>query len=471
VDAPFGMPWPKGVPLLSSIVDVAVVGAGLSGLVSAYRLHQAGAEVLILEAKNRVGGRLMTSATGAGVGVDSGGSWIGPRHQAVLALLNEFDIDLVPQFTDGANLLHVRGRTYRYKGEVPRLRPHEMLDLARAQWALDRMAARLGSPPWPGGFAARLDERTLGAWMRRRVRTAAARLVLNLVTAASFGCRPEELSLLAFAAHVHGCGGLADLIGTSDGALANRILGGAAELPTHLARRLGDRVRLDHAVVEIRRSPDHVELFSRTHPPVCARRVVVAVDPATANAIGHHPPLPVERSELQRRWQMGSGIKAHVIYRRAWWRDQGLSGAAVTDTGTARLTFDVSPTSAEPGVLMAFLGVAAIDDPGLLQPDAATRRRQRVLDDLTKLFGPDAQDADEYVEQDWANEPWQSGCVPRVPAGVLGTGHPWLTRPVGPVHWAGAETSHLGEAHMDGAVRAGQRAAEDVLATLTVART
>jgi monoamine oxidase len=452
---------------LSSTVDVAVVGAGLSGLVSAYRLHQAGAEVVVLEAKNRVGGRLLTSTIRAGVGVDSGGSWVGPRHKAVLALLDEFEIDLVPQFTDGVNLLRVRGRTYRYKGDVPRLRPHEMLDLARAQWSLDRMATRLGSPPWSGGFAARLDEKSLGAWIRRHVYTDAARLVLEVATAASFGCRPQELSLLAFAAQVHGCGGLADLIGVRDGALANRIAGGAATLPAHLARHLGDRVRLEHPVVRIQRSPDRVTLFSHAHQPVHARRVIVAADPATVNSIAHQPPLPVERAELQRRWQMGSGIKAHVIYERPWWRDRGLTGAAVTDTGTVRLTFDVSPAVAEPGVLMTFLGLAATDNPELLRPDSAPqRRRQRVLDELAELFGPDAERAKDYVEQDWTDEPWQSGCVPRLPTGVLQAGHPWLTRPVGPVHWAGAETSHVGQAHMDGAVRAGQRAADEVLATL-----
>lgn len=451
---------------LLSIIDVAVVGAGLSGLVSAYRLHRAGAEVVVLEAKNRVGGRLLTSASGAGVRVDSGGSWVGPSHEAVLALLDELAIDLVPQFTDGENLLRVRGRIHRYKGDVPRLRPHELLDLACAHWAIDRMANRLGAPPWPDAFAARLDERSLGAWLRRRVRTAAARLILEVATAASFGCRPEELSLLAFVAHVRGCGGFADLIGTSDGALANRIEGGAAALPARLAECLGDRVRLDHPVTEIRRSADQTTLVSPAHPPVHARRVVVAVDPATASSIGHHPSLPVERDVLQRRWQMGTGIKAHVIYERPWWRDRGLTGASVADTGSVRLTFDVSPAGSGPGVLMTFLGLAATDDPQLLEPASATRRRQCVLDDLTRLFGPEARLAQDYVEQDWTSEPWQNGCVPRVPTGVLRTGYPWLTRPAGAVHWAGAESSHLGEGHMDGAVRAGQRAADEVLAAL-----
>ncbi len=418
---------------------------------------------MVLEAKNRVGGRLLTSRTPAGVGVDSGGSWVGPRQDAVLALLGELGIDLVPQYSEGANLLRVRGRTYRYEGDVPRLRPHELLDLARMQCAVNRLTARLGAPPWSGGFAARLDERTLRTWMRRHVRTAAARLVLEASTAASFGCRPEELSLLAFAAHVRGNGGLGDLIGVRDGALAYRISGGAARLPALLAERLDDRVRLGHPVTEIRRSAEHVTLIGHDRPPVHARRVIVAVDPATADSITHDPPLPLERAELQRRWEMGTGIKAHVLYRRPWWRDQGLSGAAVTDTGTTRLTFDVSPPEGEPGVLLAFIGLAATDDPKLLEPGSASRRREHVLSDLALLFGPDARNAENYVEQDWAGEPWQTGCVPRVPTGVLATGQPWLGRPAGAVHWAGAESSHLGEGHLDGAVRAGQRAADEVL--------
>ena len=453
---------------MSKAVDAAIVGAGLSGLVSAYRLQRAGADVVVLEAKDRVGGRLMTSASRSGIGVDSGGSWVGLRQQAVLALLEEFGIGLVPQYADGVNLLRIGGREYRYQGEIPRLRPHEMLDLGRAMWVLDRIAKRLGAPPWTGDFAARVDERSLGAWMRRNVRTAASRLVLEMVTAASFGCRPTELSLLTFSAHVHGSGGLRDLIGVSDGALAYRIAGGAAALPARLAESLGDRVRLGHAVTEIERHAEQVILTGPGRPPVRARRVIVAVDPATATFIAHRPALPAGRAELQQRWQMGSGIKAHVVYRRPWWRERGLTGAAITDAGTARITFDVSPPETGEGVLTTFLGLPVSDDPALLAPDARDRRRQRVLEDLAALFGPDVWDFEDYVEQDWTREPWQAGCLLRVPTGVLSAGRPWLTEPVGALHWAGSESSHFGEGHMDGAVRAGARAAEEVLAELAM---
>lgn len=183
------------------MVEAVVVGGGLAGLATAWRLRQAGVDVVVLEAKERVGGRLLT-VTGAGVPVDAGGSWVGPGQDAVLGLLKELDIGLVPQHVDGLNLLRVDGRTYRYRGDIPKLGLLRLADLGHAQWSLDRMARRLGPPPWSGGLAQRLDARTLRGWMDRHVRTGTARTVLEVATAASFACRPEELSLLAFAVHV-----------------------------------------------------------------------------------------------------------------------------------------------------------------------------------------------------------------------------------------------------------------------------
>lgn len=142
----------------------------------------------------------------------------------------------------------------------------------------------------------------------------------------------------------------------------------------------------------------------------------------------------------------------------------------MSDTGTTRLTFDVSPPARDdgqaPGVLLALMGLAATDDPEIMAPSAADERRQRVLRDLASFFGPQARSPVGYIEQDWSQEPWQSGCLPRLQPGVLGRYHDWLTKPAGPLHRAGTETSYQWEGHMEGAVRSGIRAAAEVAAAL-----
>jgi monoamine oxidase len=460
----------SGLARQAGSFDVVVIGAGLAGLTTAWKLRSQDIGVVVLEAKDRPGGRLLSLTTSNGIIADGGGSWVGRTHAQVISLLDELSLHLVPQYHDGDNVLRINGRMIRYRGDVPRLGVFALLDIGHAMWALDRIARRLGPPPWSGSFAARLDAQTVGSWMDRRVRTSAGRLTIAVATAASFCCRPEELSLLAFAAHIGGAGGFGSLIAVSDGALAYRITEGAAALTSRIADALSPSLRLNSPVARITRDAVGVTVTGTDGCSYRGRRAVVAVDPATAGRIEHDPPLPMPRRELQERYTLGSGIKAHVVYDRPWWREDGLSGSAASDTGTTRLTFDVSPPATregEPaGVLLALMGLAATDDPDILAPQRADERRNRVIADLARFFGPQARGPVDYIEHDWAQEQWQSGCLPRLQPGVLARGHQWLAHPLGTVHWAGTETSYEWEGHMEGAVRSGIRAADEVVASL-----
>lgn len=450
-------------------VDVAIVGAGLSGLTAAWRLHQVGLDVVVLEAKDRIGGRLRSS-TVCGQIVDTGGAWVGSTQDAVLGLIQELGLHTTAQYNHGAHLIRWRGRIRRYRGPIPRMNPAVLLDLAAAQHRLDRLARTVAGPsPSASRRAARLDEQTLGAWITRNTHTRGARFILATITATSFGCRPEELSLLAFCTHITSAGGLTPVISVQGGALERRIHGGAARLPEELANKLGDRVLLKHPVSTIDRSgADHV-LLTTPSLRVRAQEVVIATDPATAGNIQHNPELPARRAAAEHQYRMGSGMKVHTIYPDAFWRRQGLSGQAIADDGTVRITFDATseaageplgaPCPQQPGVLVTLLGAPLIDDPDLLSPHQTDDRRRRVLADLARLFGPDALHPIGYHEQDWSIEPYQSGCVPCPSPGTLTAAGASLTLPVGRLHWAGAESSARWEGHMDGAVRAGQAAA------------
>jgi monoamine oxidase len=443
-------------------VDVTIVGAGLAGLVAAYRLHQRGQRVLVLEAKSRPGGRLLTLAIPGGV-VDCGATWIGPQQTAVLGLLDELKLDTWQHHYEGRHLLIWNGRPRAFRGDVPRLPLLGLADAAIATWRLDRMARSLiGIEPWQHPRAAEYDAMSLGDWVDRHTRTAGARFFFQLVTGPSFGCKPHELSLLGFLAHVAAGGNLRTLVGGKDAALDRHIVGGAARMCEVLAARLGDRVRYNAAVTAIDQTSD-VATLSTAGGPVRTRRVVLAVDPVTARAIRHAAPLSEQRIALEREFRLGSGIKAHFIYERPFWRDAGLSGQSFANTGFVALTFDVTPPNGA-GVLMTFFG-AAFHDPAVLTPGAANQRRELAIVDLVARFGPEAAHPIDYLEQDWSTERYQSGCVPVAAPGVLTRARDAFTRPIGRVHFAGAETSQVWEGHMDGAVRSGDRVAKEILAS------
>lgn len=452
----------------SAVHDVVVVGAGLSGLVAADALHGRGRAVVVLEAKNRLGGRLLSHALLGGGVVDAGGSWVGPVQPTVLALARELGLETADHHDEGLHLLTLRGRTRSYRGSVPPLPPPALADLALALWRLDRLVRSVpATRPWEAPHATRLDRTTLGHWMGRHVPTHPARVILAAACSASFGCRPQDLSLWGFATHVAAAGGLEAMTSVDGGALERRIVGGAQQLCERLAARLPGRVLLGEAVESVSRAaPDAATVATATRR-FHARRVVVATDPVLASVLRHDPPLPPRRREFERRYRMGQGIKVHVVYERPFWRQHGLSGQSTADAGAVRGTFDVSPADGEAGVLMTFLDADGVDRDDLHDPSAAGVRRDLLVRELAGRFGPAATRPLDHLETDWGSEPFQSGCVPAPAPGVLTAARDAVTAPVGRLHWAGAESSPVWEGHMEGAVLAGRRAADEVDRALT----
>lgn len=130
------------------VVDVVVVGAGFAGLTAARELSRLGHDVLVLEGRDRVGGRSYT-ATLAGAPVDLGATFVGPTQEAVLALAAELGCDSVPTYGRGKNLIRWRGKVRSYRSTIPRLSILELLDVSRIQWRFDRISRRVSvAEPW-----------------------------------------------------------------------------------------------------------------------------------------------------------------------------------------------------------------------------------------------------------------------------------------------------------------------------------
>jgi monoamine oxidase len=446
-------------------VDAVVVGAGLAGLAAARALTARGASVAVLEARDRVGGRTLNHDIGDGKVVEVGGQWIGPGQDRLAALARELGVETFPTYATGHNLLEYGGSVRRYRGTIPRINPAVLVDVQQAQTRLNRLARKVPlDAPWEAPNASKLDGQTMATWMRRNMATSSGRMLLELGIEAVWAAQPEDMSLLHVLFYIHSAGSLELLFDTEGGAQQDRFVGGSQRIALRMAEELGEeRVGLGAPVRRIEHGADGVTV--RADDVVArGRRAIVAIAPTLAGRIAYDPPLPGFRDQLTQRMPLGTVAKCMAIYSEPFWRSDGLTGQATSETGPVRLTFDNSPPDGSPGVLLGFLEGRHARELGRVRPD---ERRSAVIDSFTRLFGPRAATPDDYVERLWAEEEWTRGCYGcHMPTGGW-TGYGQALRPpIGPLHWAGAEYAQVWNGYMDGAVRSGHDAADQVVELL-----
>ncbi|GAA5159364.1 FAD-dependent oxidoreductase [Pseudonocardia eucalypti] len=445
--------------------DVAVIGAGLAGLTAARELTRSGHSVVVLEANERVGGRTVNVEVAPGVVADGGGQWVGPGQDHILALIDELGLATFDTHIHGRHVYLRDGRRKLFTGPIPPMSRAAFADFAQAQLRLERMARSVPvDRPWAAKRARRWDGTTFGRWIDVNTLTREARRLLTLCFTIVNGEDPHSTSLLLMLSRIASAGGIGHLIEVTGGAQETRVAGGTQLIALTIAERLGDRVVLGSPVTEVVRDGDGA--LVRSHrAEVRARHVIVAMAPADADRIRFTPELPVRRAALQRKWHNGTESKLFAVYDRPFWRDQGLSGMALTDLPVAGFVIDNSPPDGSLGILLTFVGTAGAgygltwSDEILDDPEA---RRAAFVADLTTIFGPRAAHPVDLLEKDWAHEPWISGCVAARAPGLTTQYTTALTDPVGRVHWASAETATRNEGYMDGAVSEGKRVAQRI---------
>lgn len=453
-------------------VDVAVVGGGLAGLTAARDLVAGGASVLVLEARDRVGGRVLGRDLPNGGVTEGGGEFVGPTQDRIKALADDLGIATFPTYNEGRNLLYRNGRRTPYAtdgplGAVPPVDPAGLANAAAVQEMLNAMAQEVPvDAPWRAEKAAEWDRQTFDSWLSVHAPVPSARFLIDTACTSVFSAEPRELSLLFVLFYIRAAGNeketgnLQRLTDTAHGAQQLRFVGGSQRVPVGLAGRLGDRVRLGAQVRRISRAGARLRVEADTLT-VSARRVVVATPPPLAGRIDFDPPLPANRDQLSQRLPMGAIGKAIAVYPEPFWRADGLNGQVVSDRGTVRVTFDNSPPDASYGALMGFIEA---DEMRRLDGVPEDEIKAEVVADLTAYFGERAASPSGFVVQRWDNERFsRGGPVAFAPPGVLTEYGPWLRRPAGGIHWAGTETSTFWNGYMDGAVRSGERVAREVL--------
>jgi monoamine oxidase len=452
--------------------DVVIIGAGLSGLVAATQLAQKGVDVIVLEARKRVGGRLYTVfpyPSMPNVFIDHGGQWVSPGQTRLMALANNLNVKLFQTPTAGdLDIDSHSGSVIRYRGTdeyPPYWTDADMTAAASGVDALQTMYDTVPlDAPWTAANAEQWDTETLVDWLAENVSSELAQALLLRGVTGVFNSSPGPLSLLAalFVArsaqdlirHFHPTG--PDM----------RFVGGAQQIPIKLAQRLGSRVITEAYVYGIAHSPDGVTAYA-PGLTVQARRAIITLPPALAGRIKYDPPLAAARDHLTESTAMGWVIKVHCIYPTRFWQQENLSGTVASDSGAIQVVVDNSPPGGGPGILVAFIeGDGARE----LAPQPLPVRRAEVLKELGAYFGdlgPQAANPQLYLEKNWGDDAFARGAYGGYwTQGLWTTYGPELRAPIDSLHWAGTETSPDWNGKMEGAVQSGQSAAAEVLAML-----
>jgi monoamine oxidase len=440
-------------------VDVVIVGAGFAGLSAADRLVSAGASVVVLEGRDRVGGRSYTGEV-AGVKVDLGATWVSPRHTAIRDLAARVGCTTTSQFAIGRNVQWLGGKRREYKGTIPPVSPVGVVDMARVQMALEKLVGTIDvEAAWESPDAAKLDAISFGEWLDRKRALPSTRALMTLVSKVQWGASPGDVSLLHALRYIRAVGGINHMLDVENGQQQDRIAETTQEIARRLAEQLGDRVVLNSPVRRIVQDGQGVTVQTGT-ATIQAKHVIVTAAPAHRSDIEFEPALSETAEGLTKTWRMGALSKALVAYETPFWRADGLSGESVTDTGTVFITFDVSPQDG-PGILMAFC------DPRVFDGFSAELRRERVLEQLATLYGSQAESPIDYTDHCWGTDTFAPGGPnPAAPPYATMTYAGALTEPHGRIEWAGTETAGEWAGCMNGAVLTGQRAAERIIARL-----
>jgi monoamine oxidase len=443
--------------------DVIIAGAGLAGLSAAYQLRKAGLNVKVLEARDRVGGRVKNILLRDGTPIEIGGQWAGLDHTTLKDLAKEVGVETFKGHLNGEHLFWNGETLHRFREQNYPLSPEDQTALDDGIARLETLANSLDpTQPWVTANAKTLDTQIFAQWLNENVERDLPKRLLNAMIESLTAAAPHEYSALHAAFMLAMSGGL-DHLFTPELSLAERFVGGSQLICTRLAEKLGYSVLLNAPLESCTYTNNEVTV---TTPQGTFRawHLILAMPPVVMNRILFTPPLPAKRRGLQYHLPQGTVIKFIATYKRPFWREKGLSGWVNSVEPPFYDALDNSPPDSHLGVLTTFIVGETAREISSWTPE---QRKTLVLEQFAKFYGEEALNANEFFELDWNAEIYSEGGYQGnfVLGGWTAYGET-IREAIGPIHFAGSETSGSMYGHMEGAVKSGYRAAQEVQAKL-----
>lgn len=448
------------------MLDCVIVGAGLAGLCAATQLAQRGKEIVLLEAQDRVGGRVASTTLQRGEVVDLGGQWLTSSHDRLMALVDDDGLSTTP--ANSGKLTLVRHGQVRAVAQsdtaTEKTSPFAIADLGQGLMRLRRLAERSATDEiWTAANAAWLDQ-PVEQWVSSNLRTPSGRRDILAAMNAVFEEPLEKIQLRQALVKVREGIDMENLIAASGEIGQVRVLGGLAQVCEKMAAELGDQLRLGQVVKTINQHDDAATVITEDGQQYEASSVVMALPPWLATDFEYEPPLEPWRKETAKKTPPGNVIRCYVAYEHPWWREEGLSGQMSADDGPVRVTFDVTDDAEGRGILTGFFEGG---EASMLTKFSQSMRKRVFRDALVSVFGAQAANPVEYVDCDWGAEPFTRGSHgAHFAPGVWSVSGQQLGKPFGLVHFAGAEYAAKFNGYMEGAVRSGNEAAAAILRLL-----
>ncbi|XP_038228801.1 amine oxidase [flavin-containing] B-like isoform X1 [Dermochelys coriacea] len=440
-----------------------------SGLSAAKLLTESGLSVVVLEARDRVGGRTFTARNKQVQYVDLGGAYVGPTQNRILRLSKELGIETYKVNEVEHLIHHVKGKSYPFKGAFPTMwNPFVILDFNNLWRTMDEMGKEIpNEAPWKAPHAEEWDKMSMQDFIDKVCWTNASKRFATLFVNVDVTSEPHEVSALWFLWYVKQCGGTGRIFSTTNGGQERKFVGGSGQISEKLMERLGGRVKLEKPVVCIDQSGEDVIVKTLDHELYEAKYVISAIPPVLDLKIHFNPPLPPMRNQLISRVPMGSVIKCMMYYKEPFWRKQDYCGTMLIEDEEAVIGMTLDDTKPNCSV-PAIMGFILARKCRRLTHLTKEERKRRICELYAKVLGSEeALHPVHYEEKNWCEEQYSGGCYTAYfPPGIMTQFGRIIRQPVGRIYFAGTETATEWSGYMEGAVQAGERAAREVLCSM-----